>query len=364
MKARHRLQLMLGGFATFLALVTLLTVGVNPYRAWPVALGANDFVALPFTTEHIATPYRMRNEKPTTVLIGTSRILTGMEIAQGTRDGVFNAALAGTRIEDLALIARSAMQQPTVRRIVWGLDFLLFSTTWSGIHDPYLPERLAHAPSRMVTETIFSFDAVTFSGRQLVRMVAGRAQLPPARLFAVPWPASTIREQLELLRTNSRPADATALAEQRVLWRSMYSDYQRSPERWNVLVQLVSEIQQRGIDLVLFVPPFSRYELDAVRASGTWQAFQSWKHDVAHISPYRDYSGYTAVAQQDAFFTLPVFTHFHPAVGHTLLRSLLGESCIACGDVARSIIDTGVAVDGTNVEAHLAEQERSLPPLL
>lgn len=364
MHPRRRLRLMLTGLAAFVAAVTVLNIGVNPYRAWPVSLIDAAYTRIPFSDEHLSTPYRMRNEQPTTVLLGTSRVLVGMEIEQGVRDGVFNAALAGARLDDLTALARGALQHRSVRRIIWGLDFILFNATWSGIDDPHLAARLAHAPLLMARETIFSLDAVAASGRLLLRLAAGRSRLSPARLFSVPWDESVIRTELEALAAHPPPIDRAVLAAQSELWRATYAGYQRSAAQWTLFAQLIDEVRGHGVELILFIPPFSRYELDAMREREQWPAFREWKRELAQLAPFHDFSGYTPIAARDELYTMPVFSHFRPAVGHTILRHLLGHACDGCGEVARAILASGVLVDANNVDARLRQQDLALPPLV
>lgn len=359
----RRLRLMLSGLGLFVVVVTALNVGVNPYRAWPTAFMGAAYTRVPFSDEHLSTPYRMRNERPTTLLLGTSRVLIGMEIEQGVRDGVFNAALAGARLADLAALTRAALERPGIRRIIWGLDFILFDTTWSGSFDSHLPARLAHAPLLMARETIFNLDVVSASGRQLLRLAGGHARLPPSRLLQVPWEEHVIRAALEALVGHPPPIDPAALAAQSELWRATYAGYRRSPSQWALFAQLVADIRARGVTLILFIPPFSRYELDAMRDREQWPAFQEWKRAVAQLAPLWDFSGYTAVAAHDELYTMPVFSHFRPAVGHTILRHLLGNGCDQCGDVARRVLDSGVRVDATTVDDHLRRQDLALPDL-
>jgi hypothetical protein len=365
MHARYRLSLMLGGLVAFVAAVTAVNIGVNPYRAWPVSLVDAVYTVIAFVDERVSTPYRIHNEQPTTVLLGTSRVFVGMQIEQGARDGVLNAALSGARLEEVIALARAALTRPTVRRIVLGADYVTFSAGWVGVFDPQLEARLRHAPLLRARETVFNLDVLRASGRQLVRLARGRAGLPPSRLRPVPWDEGFIREQLEALIANpGPPVDPSALELHSQIWRVTYARHQPSPVQWAMFAQLVEEVRAHAVELIVFVPPFSHYELDSIRAAARWPAFQEWKRDLARATPYWDFSGYTAIARRDELYTMPVFSHFRPVVGHAILRHLLGQRCDQCGPIAHAIIASGVRIDADTVDAHLEQQDRAVPPVV
>jgi hypothetical protein len=110
-----------------------------------------------------------------------------------------------------------------------------------------------------------------------------------------------------------------------------------------------------GIDVILFVPPLSRCELEVMDQTGSWDAFQRWKQELLAAGPYWDFSGYGKLDRMDSLF-LDV-AHFWPAVGHVMLREFLGQSCGQCGEVARLVREAGVWVDAATIDAHLARQE-------
>ena len=77
--ASRRLTLMLVCLAGVLAAVVTINWLVNPYGVWRTAMvdrayrltdaGADE------TGERLSTPYRIRAERPTTLLVGSSRVL-------------------------------------------------------------------------------------------------------------------------------------------------------------------------------------------------------------------------------------------------------------------------------------------------
>ena len=68
--------------------------------------------------ERVATPYLLRITQPQTLLLGSSRVLMGMRIEQGERNGVMNAALTGATFEQISQIVDVALRNPQLKRII------------------------------------------------------------------------------------------------------------------------------------------------------------------------------------------------------------------------------------------------------
>lgn len=344
--------------AAFLSLIAAVNLVANPYGAWPVTLIDRTYLRVAVGDERLATPYRARAESPAVLLIGTSRILYGMWIEQGYRDGVLNAGLSGATIDEVGVLLDLALRNPRLQRIIWTVDFQLFSETHKGFADRPTYDRLAGDLPRQVRETLFSTDALRRSGSVLLRAVGGRARLPADRLRPVPWPPSALREELEAIEASGSNGPHGARTEQHLRdWLEAFGRQRRSPEQWALFRRAVQRVRARGVDLTVLVAPLSVYELEAIRQSGAWSDFVEWKRELASITPYWDFSGYNAVAMHDALYTFPIFCHFKAPVGHALLRGLLGEDCRDCGPLAQALIESGVWVEPGTVDAHLAAQE-------
>jgi hypothetical protein len=188
----------------------------------------------------------------------------------------------------------------------------------------------------------------------LLRAVRGRKTGPLTA--PVPWPEEVIRASLE---NPGRPgldrADDAALKAQLSNWVDNYSDYRPSDALRSVFRNAVADVRAAGTEVVVFVPPLSRCELEVMDQTGSWGAFQTWKRQILVTGPYWDFSGYGKLDRMDSLF-LDV-PHVWPAVGHIMLREFLGHGCGRCGEVARIVREAGEWVDSTTIDAHLARQE-------
>jgi hypothetical protein len=330
---------------------------VNPYGAWPSTVVDRIFLKVSIGSDRIATPYRLRIERPHTIIVGTSRMLEGMRIEQGMRDGVLNAALCGGSLDETAHVLQLALQNPALRRVVWGVDFTTFCSQLIGYRDRLTPLRFAADWALRVREGLLSFDTLAVSGRTMLRALGGETRLPRLRRAPIPWSEPLIQESLAALPRNDLAARERELEDHLEGWLAFYRWYEWSDRQLRLYADLIAQLRGRGLDTVVFLPPMSVYELELIHRAGAWDIFQSWKRQLANSGPYWDFSGYNAIATRDDLFTGHVIVHFQPAVGHTILRAVLGHACAGCGALAHEIIAAGVRVDATTVEAHLHQQD-------
>jgi hypothetical protein len=352
---------MLACLAGLLASVATTNWIVNPYGVWRTTLvprayrltdaGADEL------GERLSTPYRLRAEQPSTLLVGSSRVLKGMLVEQSGQSEFFNAGLSGATLVELGSVLRLANSNPRLRRVIWGVEFYAFDERYIP-YDPPTRSRLEADDRRALTlrikETLFNMQAFRDSRRVLARAV--RRQKPDSLEDPVPWPEELIKERLSHVGQEGLPQtnDAT-VTRQLQNWIVSYVDYRPSPTRFALFQEMLTDLRRAGLEVILFVPPLSDCELETIDQAGVWDTFQHWKRELLGAAPYWDFSGYGKLHLAPELFT--DVTHFKPAVGQVILRRVLGMSCARCGERAQTIWDAGVWVDATTVDAYLAHQE-------
>jgi len=355
---------MLVCLAVSLTAVVTINLVVNPYGVWRTTVvdrayrladaGADEI------GERLSTPYRVRAEQPSTLLVGSSRVLKGMLVAQSVDDTFLNASLSGATLAELRVLLRRATVNPRLRRVIWGVDFYAFDDKLAGFLDRKTVRRLEaderHALTLRIKETLFNMRAFRDSRRVLARAALG--DKPVSLAYPVPWPEPLIRERLTQPsgRTLDRVHEGT-VKRQLQNWMVSYVGYRLSDRQLSTFRQSVENLRRAGLEVILFVPPLSRCELESIDQSGTWHAFQNWKRALLVAGPYWDFSGYGKLDRTpDLFVDVP---HFKPAVGQVILRALLGMDCNDCGETARIVLDAGVWVEAASVDSYLAGQEAS-----
>jgi len=357
----RRLGLMVLCLSGVLATVAAINWIVNPYGAWRSAM-FDPVYRFARTThneadERVTIAYRMRVEQPTTLLVGSSRVLVGMYMDRATRDGFFNASMSGASVAEISAVLRLARANPRLKRVIWGVDFYAFERRFVGFRHPETRVRLEGDERQMmamrIKETLLSLRALGDSWEVIRRAASGQEPGPYAG--PVPWPEETIRARLADLEPGLAQADEASLRAQLRVWIINYSDYQPADSLDDLFRKTVADLRAAGVDVIVFVPPLSRCELEAIDQAGSWGAFQAWKRRLLQVGPYRDFSGFGKLAGMSSLF-LDV-PHFRPAVGQVILRELIGQDCAGCGAAADIVRETGVRVDEATIEAHLAQQE-------
>ena len=257
MHPAHRLRMMLCYPFGVLAVVVSVNWLANPYGAWPLNLIDTIYFQQGGPgRERIATPYRVRIEQPTTLLVGSSRMLFGMQVEQGCRDGVFNAGLSGASLDEIVGLLRLARHNTRLKRVLWGVDFYPFKESYRGYHDGPTGARLEGDAALLVRDTLLSTKALSESWDLLYAAARGRENLPPMALLPIPWPESVIRDMLQQLADGPSPAlNEPKFTHDLPLWFPLYADYQLAPTQLDLLRNTVSQLQDAGIEVVLLRPP-------------------------------------------------------------------------------------------------------------
>ncbi len=348
----RRLRLMLTGFFATIGVLMLFNFVINPLGAWQhqVVPGLYRRVRL----ERVITPYLLRTSAPDTLLLGSSRVLYGMKIEQGVKDGFQNGAFSGSHLPEIAREVDIALRNPHLKRIIWGVEFYTFDS-YGNACSPDTCARLDGDLGIKITDSILSADALVASWRLVLRAASGnvtaQARMP------IPWPAPYI---CDLFAHPPPPTLAGMDQAQRLREVSNLPEYRNfdySPRLLKSFLAIVDRIRRAHVELIAFVPPVSEYELEMIRQTGRWTDFQQWKRDLAAHLTYADFSGYNGIARSDRMFIDA--WHMEPAVGAAIMRQLLGLAPGACRDAA-IVANAALPVTAGNVDQMVALQQQRL----
>jgi hypothetical protein len=186
----------------------------------------------------------------------------------------------------------------------------------------------------------------------------GRAKLPVTATRTVPWPPELICSNFVATRRLGLAAIPPPEIERQLSDDVPgYLRYHFSGGFLDLFRSTVEQARRGGVQVIVFVPPMSAYELELIWQSGQWQAFQNWKRALAAIGPLWDFSGYNRIAMSDQFFMHVM--HCKNAIGETILRALLGEPLPPCDALSRVVADSAIRIDRSNVGQALAVQEQA-----
>jgi hypothetical protein len=355
MNYMRRLWMMLAALAVFSGAVMLINFVVNPFRAWRHRVVSGMFYRVHVGRERVITPYMIRTVRPTTVLFGSSRVLMGMYIDQGMKDGCLNAALSAASLPEISTEVDLALRNPRLKRIIWGVDFFAFESRW--VPDPNTYARLEGNLRLRILDTLLSANTLDGSIRLLDRAYDGRRKLNPDALQPVPWTPEFICRSFAADNMQGLASLNLGRATVHVRWAiPMYWNYRFSSNAMPIVREIVNKIRRANVQLIVFLPPMSQYELESLRQNGQWQHFQQFKRDLVQIVPFIDFSGYNELARTDRMFR--DLMHMQPEVGHIILRRLLGEPDVQCADNGQIIYGSQLQVNAGNIDQMLALQDQ------
>jgi hypothetical protein len=103
-----------------------------------------------------------------------------------------------------------------------------------------------------------------------------------------------------------------------VNWIVSYENYRLSAPQRSLFRRTVEDLRRAGLEVILFVPPLSRCELESIDPSEARATFRPWRRELLLSGPYWDFSGYRKLDRApELFVDAP---DFRPAVGQVILR--------------------------------------------
>src|SRR5579883_758409 len=182
----RRLRMMLAALAGLLGAALLFNFLVNPFGAWRHRLVNGVYYRVRAGHDRVIAPYLLRGTRPNTVMLGTSRVLMGIPIEQGYKDGFLNAAMAAAKLPEIEKAVALAVKNPHLKRVIWGLDFFSFNLNFESNADT--AARLGGNLRLLILDNLLSAEALDSSYHLLDRALSGRRHLDPRALEPIPWP--------------------------------------------------------------------------------------------------------------------------------------------------------------------------------
>jgi hypothetical protein len=354
MAAARRLRLMLIGFLVAIATVFAFNYLVNPWGAWRFHLVSARYRRVTNRDERTVTPYLLHTSSPETLLLGSSRVVYGMKIEQGVKDGFQNAALSGSRMPEIAKEVDLALRNPHLKRVIWGVEFY----TFDAYADSCAPDTCARLDGDLrleLTDNLLSSDTFVASYRMVLRAMMGK--ISRAATMPIPWPGPFI---CGMFAHPEPPTLAGMDAARRFREVGNLPEYRRfdySARMRQSFVDILGRLRGAHVEVIAFVPPVTQFELEMIRQTGRWPDFQAWKGFVAQHIPYTDFSGYNGIARSDRMFIDA--WHMEPAVGATIMRQLLDDAPPDCPDAA-IVANSALKVTAQDAGQMQALQERRM----
>lgn len=267
--------------------------------------------------------------KPTTILIGSSRTILGLDPNHpGLSDNkkAYNLGLPGIHMHGLrAYLQHALINQPKIKQIVIGLDFFMFNDLPQSQLD--LDENLDRTklPIQSLLKTIFSLEG--FKSSQ-VTLVVNRH----SRGF-MPYYSNGMRNTNQKINSHLENVSSFSMKERfKIDIRnyldnpSYYKNYHLSRQSLNDYKTIVDFCKRKNIDLRVFISPEPATQLEAIRVAGLWSVFEQWKREITEVAPLWDFADYNSITIEDISKDMNFFldgTHYRKEVGDLILNRVL-----------------------------------------
>ena len=328
-------------YLTFLAITIPLVVVaccnliVDPYGifATPIIDNFNEIKPAQENLGRLYKAFDIRRIKPKTILLGSSRVETGLNAkhpAFGNANLTYNLGFqAGNTYEILRYLEHAIAHQPELERVILGIDFFMFNTNLAN-RDSFSEARLGKSfPYQDILNATLSIDTLLASKDTL---------------------KASILQDNKSNRLNK-------ISDRFKFWLSgflsnneLYKTYTLSPERLKNLQTIVALCQQHNIELQVFISPTHATQYEAIAAANLWSTFEQWKREVSKITPIWDFSGYNSITTEsisDRMIHYLDSSHYTQKTGDLVINRILSWQTESVPQ------DFGVYLTSETVESHL-----------
>ncbi len=305
------------------ALVLLFVIGgfnwyYDPYEIYHFPDQDQAAIEKPEIESHIRLhkAYAVKTVKPDSILIGTSRVLVGMDPHNSALPAGrwYNLALTGASIYEILRYIQHANAVQPLKTIVMDVEY--------GSFDPYIHHKPDFDEARLAVDrqekpnrfyfrdyltTLFSYDALKDS----VALVTG----PGVLQEPIMSDGSRANDFRKVVRSGGHRKLVDGISE-RLL--RIYHERQLHPadvdqkrdDLYLAYEQILRLAHRDRINLVMFVPPTHAVYLEIRKMAGLWQDFKSWRERIVEINnrvardmgrppfPIWDFSGFNSYTEE------------------------------------------------------------------
>ncbi|WP_413175095.1 hypothetical protein [Anabaena azotica] len=339
-------------FLMSIAISILMVVSINfvvdPYGIYktPNFLGINHVKPKKQFNDRLYKTIDIQQIKPLVVFLGSSRTKQGLDPnhpALSNDQPVYNLALDGANpYEMLRYLQHTIKNQPDLKEVIVGIDFFMFNEllgNQAGFEESRL-EKTYLIPGDIMN-SLFSIDTLEVSKETVLASLRefnkdeyyGKNGFLPHRKYKDGQTKSRFKNSINV-------------------YYEFHHKYKFSDKYFDDFQKIVNLCREKKIKLIVFISPTHATDLEAIRSTGEWQTFETWKRKVVQVIPVWDFSGYSTITTEsikDVMKNYADNSHYTQPVGDLLLNRILAykENEVPA--------DFGVLVTKENIESHLAK---------
>lgn len=350
--------------------VVALSVAIDPYLIFntPRIAGLNSRKPAAVTQQDLVKANEVLRRSPTTLLLGTSRVMIGMDADYAgwpeKYRPVYNLALAGPGggIYVTYRYLQHALSATNPEMVVIGLDFERFLSVDRPQPSDYefrlsVTRTGEENPQRRKQQRRDVIDA-TFSGTALADDLSTLvANMSRYSIDIVSGRMDFVQDADGLGRLTPFEVFATS----HIKYAVRYSKKSMEPRAFEYLVAIFELCRLKNIDIILFINPVHAEELELISEMGYWNEFENWKRSLVGLAAsysnesgtsrltlwdFTDYGMYATEVVRPGMDRLRWFLdpeHYRVKLGDLVIQNLVSDS----------VGTFGVRLSASNIESHL-----------
>lgn len=320
-------------------LTVLLAVIINPYRLLPFSLTIpfiNDVKPQLYDYQRYIKLFDISREKPKTLLLGSSRVLWGLDpqnasLQQKGYLPVYNAGILGPPMYEIKkYFDHALLVSPHLKRVILGIDFYAFNNKFD--HREFIlaysfgkkTNRLLEIHHTLLGDVKAIFATLKSSLlREKVKSLREDGRLTPSPIEAPEVYAEFVQEvQNTHNRTNSTQQNIIKEKKSPKMRNELYEPFSISSIDMDALKYIVEQCRERHIELYIFLTPTYRsLELSALHELHIWNQYIQFLKMLADIHPFWSFYGKNEI--NDNIHNYMDGSHFIFPVGDKILDSML-----------------------------------------
>lgn len=328
----------------------LLNIAIDPYGIVnsPVLAGVNELKPEQFNHVRLFKAADTIRIKPKTVILGSSRTDIGLDPKHPAlvNEPAYNLGLVGPNMYEVRRYFEHAVaNQPNLKTVVLGVDFLMFNENWK--NSPDFDESRLEKTSLKAQDFInisFSTSALKASKNTIESSLESEAYYlyrpDGLRYVYGNEPNESLKRKFEKMLGGFLEGEKA------------YQRHQVSQVHLDSFRKIVEISQEKNIELKVFISPPHATQIEAIRVAGAWSEFEDWKREIVAITPVWDFSGYNSITTEHISDEMKNYwdsSHYRKEVGDLILDRLFEREESVIPD------DFGTLVTTDNMESHLKE---------
>lgn len=365
--------------------ILFLTFTANPYRLAPFQItipGINDVKPRLYEYQRYVKIFDLAYKKPQTILLGSSRVLWGLDPKNSVLQKyppVYNAGVLGPPLYEVKeYFDHALVSQPNLKRVVLALDFYEFNAKFDD-RELILKDMFRKPLNEIIkqhTNLFFDFRAMGETlwcslMRKKVMTLREDGRLYPDPLsnrelykdFFLPNVAQ-VNKDIKIVKpvaTGATSARATGAATTAAIKKEkspkagmkdeLYVPFTLSNKSLAALRSIIKTCKERNIELYIYFPPILQNgEVIAFHKYGIWKEYEKFQHELAKLHSFWDFTGWHEISLNKDNF-VDSSHHIFP-IGDIILGKIFGQ------ENSNTPHAFGTYVTTQNVDAHLKAIDR------